>query len=141
MEFAFMFIPSEGVYYDLLVNKVWNMKVNTWDLVEYAFKEKKVIIVSPTSFYAYLQTVLQWLKAMQIEEAAKDIQKHVAKLWKHLHAYEEYLEKLWRTLGTTVWHYNETYKKFHLIDKDVIKITDGEVWGDIEVLQIDKPEL
>jgi len=141
MEFAFMFIPSEGVYYDLLVNKVWNMKVNTWDLVEYAFKEKKVIIVSPTSFYAYLQTVLQWLKAMQIEEAAKDIQKHVAKLWKHLHAYEEYLEKLWRTLGTTVWHYNETYKKFHLIDKDVIKITDGEVWGDVEVLQIDKPEL
>ncbi len=141
MEFAFMFIPSEGIYYDLLINKVWNMKINTADLIEYAFKEKKVIIVSPTSFYAYLQTVLQWLKALQIEEAAKDIQKHVAKLWKHLNAYEEYLEKLWKTLGTTVSHYNETYKKFHLIDKDVLKITDGEVGWKVEVLQIDKPEL
>ena len=59
MEFAFMFIPSEGIYYDLLVNKVGTLKVNTVDLIEYAFKEKKVIIVSPTSFYAYLQTVLQ----------------------------------------------------------------------------------
>jgi DNA recombination protein RmuC len=59
MEFAFMFIPSEGIYYDLLVNKVGTLKVNTIDLIEYAFKEKRVIIVSPTSFYAYLQTVLQ----------------------------------------------------------------------------------
>ena len=89
MEFAFMFIPSEWIYYDLLVNKVGAIKVNTTDLVEYAFKEKKVIIVSPTSFYAYLQTVMQWLRALKIEEAAKDIQKQVEKLWRHLNSYEE----------------------------------------------------
>jgi DNA recombination protein RmuC len=59
MEFAFMFIPSEGIYYDILINKVGAMKINTADLIEYAFKDKHVIIVSPTSFYAYLQTVMQ----------------------------------------------------------------------------------
>jgi len=62
MDFAFMFIPSEGIYYDLLINQIGGIKSNTYDLIEYAFKEKHVIIVSPTSFYAYLQTVLQGLK-------------------------------------------------------------------------------
>ena len=139
MEFAFMFLPSEWMYYDLLVNKVWTL--SSWDLIEYAFKEKKVIIVSPTSFYAYLQTVMQWLRALQIEEAAKDIQKQVWKLGKHLEAYEIYLEKMWKSLGTTVSHYNEVNKKFALIDKDVLKITEGEAWGEFQNLALDKPEI
>jgi DNA recombination protein RmuC len=140
MEFAFMFIPSEWIYYDLLVNKVWTLKVNTSSLIEYAFREKKVIIVSPTSFYAYLQTVLQWLRALQIEESAKDIQKQVEKLGKHLSAYEEYLEKLWNTLWTTVNHYNTAYKKFNLIEKDVVKIT-GKIWYEEQnIIQLNKPE-
>ena len=84
MDFAFMFIPHEAIYYDLLVSQVGAIKVNTRDLVEYAFKEKHVIIVSPTSFLAYLQTVLQGLKALQIEESAKDIKKNVESLQKHL---------------------------------------------------------
>jgi len=138
MEFAFMFLPSEGIYYDLLVSKVWN--VHAADLIEYAFKEKKVIIVSPTSFYAYLQTVMQGLRALQIEEAAKDIQKQVERLGKHLQAYEVYLEKMGKTLGTTVSHYNEASKKFKLIDKDVLKITDWESWGEYENLALEKPE-
>jgi DNA recombination protein RmuC len=140
MEFAFMFIPAEWIYYDLLVNKVWTLKVNTVDLIEYAFKEKKVIIVSPTSFYAYLQTVLQWLRALQIEESAKDIQKQVEKLGKHLSAYEEYLSKLWTTLWTTVSHYNTAYKKFNLIEKDVIKITGETNNEEQNIIQLDKPE-
>lgn len=140
MDFAFMFIPSEWIYYDLLVNKVWTLKVNTVDLIEYAFKEKKVIIVSPTSFYAYLQTVLQWLRALQIEDSAKDIQKHVEKLWKHLWAYEEYLMKLWNSLSTSVNHYNSAYKKFNLIEKDIIKITWKSDNEEQNIIQLDKPE-
>src|SRR3989339_1584524 len=58
LEFAFMFIPSEAIYYDLLVNEVGAVKVNTRNLIDYAFNEKKVVIVSPTTFAAYLQTVL-----------------------------------------------------------------------------------
>jgi DNA recombination protein RmuC len=82
---------------------------------------------------------MQWLRALQIEEAAKDIQKQVEKLWKHLNSYEEYIHKLWGTLGTTVSHYNNAYKEFGKIDKDVIKITNAAQWGKVEVLQLEKP--
>lgn len=127
MEFAFMFIPSEGVYYDLLVNQVGAMKTNTRDIIEYAFS-KKVIIVSPTSFLAYLQTVLQGLKSLQIEEQAKEIQKRVVELGRHLKGYEDYMGKLGNTLQTTVNHYNNANKELGKIDKDVLRIT-GEAAG------------
>ena len=132
-----MFIPSEGVYYDLLVNQVGGIKSNTVDLIEYAFKEKHVIIVSPTSFYAYLQTVLQGLKALQIEESAKQIKKQVESLQKHLLSYNTYLQKLGNNLSTTVNAYNQTYKEFNKIDKDIVKLTESE--KTIEPLQIEKP--
>lgn len=138
MEFAFMFIPSEWIYYDLLVNKIWTLKTNSQDLIEYAFKEKKVIIVSPTSFYAYLQTVLQWLRALQIEEKAFEIRKQVEKLKKHLDNYEEYLKKVWNSLWTTVGHYNNAYKNFNLIEKDITKITWEE--QDQETILLSRPE-
>ncbi|MEA2113312.1 MAG: DNA recombination protein RmuC [Patescibacteria group bacterium] len=137
MDFAFMFIPSEGIYYDLLVNKVGALKVNTRDLVEYAFRDKHVIIVSPTSFHAYLQTVLQGLRALQIEESAKGIRKGVEALAKHLKSYEDYLRKLGNNLGTTVNMYNSAYKEFGKIDKDVMKITDGK--SKMKVKKIDRP--
>ena len=89
MDFAFMFIPHEAIYYDLLIAQVGAVKVNTQDLIEYAFKNKHVIIVSPTSFLAYLQTVLQGLKALQIEESAKEIRLRVEDLGKHLKAHED----------------------------------------------------
>ncbi len=137
MDFAFMFIPSEAIYYDLLVNKVGTAQINTRDLIEYAFQDKKVIIVSPTSFLAYLQTVLQGLRAFQIEENAKEIRANVEKLGKHILTYEEYLKKLGNSLGTTVNHFNTAYKELGKIDKDVAKITDKEKI--IEPLVLEKP--
>lgn len=139
MDFAFMFIPSEAIYYDLLINKVGAVQINTRDLIEYAFKEKHVIIVSPTSFLAYLQTVLQGLRAMQIEESAKEIKINVEKLGKHIIAYDEYIKKVGNSLGTTVNHFNTAYKEFKKIDKDVIKIAGGE--SKIEAALIDRPHL
>jgi len=139
MDFAFMFIPSEGIYYDLLVNQIGGTKVNTRDLIEYAFKERKVIIVSPTSFFAYLQTVMQGLRAMQIEESAIEIKKHVEKLSKHLLSYEEFMKKMGNNLGTTVNMYNKAYKEFQKIDKDVVKITDGE--NSVDPIEVEKPTL
>lgn len=123
MEFAFMFIPSEAIYYDLLVNKIGAVKANTRDLIEYATSDKKVIIVSPTSFLAYLQTVLQGLKAMQIEESAKEIKKRVEELGRHLISYDTYMQKLGTHLGTTVNMYTKAYKEFKKVDKDVLKIS------------------
>ncbi len=139
MDFAFMFIPAEGVYYDLLVNQVGAIKIAARDLIEYAFKDRHVIIVSPTSFHAYLQTVLQGLRALQIEESAKDIRKRVEMLVKHLRSYDEYMQKLGNNLGTTVGMYNKAYKEYGKIDKDVMRITDGK--SEIEIKEIEKPSI
>jgi len=139
MDFAFMFIPSEAIYYDLLINKVGAVQVNTRDLIEYAFRDKHVIIVSPTSFLAYLQTVLQGLRALQIEESAKAIRKNVEKLNRHILSYENYLKKMGVSLNTTVSHYQNAYKEFTKIDKDVVKITDGE--RSVEPMEIDRPRI
>jgi len=137
LDFAFMFIPAEAVYYDLLVNKIGAIKSNTRDLIDYAVREKHVHIVSPTSFYAYLQTILQGLRAMQIEESAKEIRKRVEMLGRHLINYEEYLQKLGNHLGTAVSSYNKASKEFGKVDKDVIKITEGK--SKIEIKQLEKP--
>lgn len=137
MEFAFMFIPAEAVYYDLLVNKIGAIKSNTRDLIEYAMAEKHVVIVSPTSFLAYLQTVLQGLKAMQIEESAKEIRKRVEDLRRHLDAYETYMKKLGSNLGTTVNAYNTAYKELGKVDKDILRITSKD--AGIEPLELQRP--
>lgn len=137
LDFAFMFIPAEAVYYDLLVNKIGAVKSNTRDLIDYAVREKHVHIVSPTSFYAYLQTILQGLRAMQIEESAKEIRKRVEMLGRHLASYGEYFQKVGDNLGATVNAYNNAYKELGKIDKDVIKITEGQ--SKIEIKQLEKP--
>ncbi len=134
-----MFIPAEGIYYDLLINEVGAVKVNTRSLIDYAFNEKKVIIVSPTTFAAYLQTVLQGLRALQIEESAKEIRKNVEKLQKHLAAYNQYHQKIGNQLGTVVNTYNISNKEFKKIDKDVLKVS-GQ-GGDLELEDLDKPKL
>jgi len=138
MDFAFMFIPSEAIYYDLLVNKVGAIQIETKDLIEYAFRDKHVIIVSPTSFLAYLQTVLQGLKALQIEENAKTIKVNVEKLARHLASYEEFLRKLGNGLGTVVNHYNHAYQEFKKVDRDIVKITGAE--AQVAPLEIDRPQ-
>ena len=136
MDFAFMFIPSESLYYDLLISNV-GVGGSSRDLIEYAFRDRRVIIVSPTSFMAYLQTVLQGLRSLQIEEQAKDIQVRVGKLGSHIGKFDEFMQKLGASLGTTVNHYNNAHKELGKIDKDVIKIADTD--AAVEPLLIDKP--
>lgn len=126
MDFAFMFIPSEAIYNDLLINKIGSADTSARDLIEYAFQDKKVIIVSPTTFMAYLQTVLQGLRSLQIEEQAKEIQKRVGMLNRHIKNYDLFMHKLGNSLGTTVNHYNNAHKELKKIDKDVVKISSTE---------------
>ena len=125
MDFAFMFIPSEAVYYDLLINKVGAVTDDTNSLIYYA-GNKKVIVISPTSFLAYLQTVLQGLRNQKISEQAHEVIKQVERLGKHLWTYSEYMEKLGTHLGTTVSTYKKAHKEFAKVDKDVVKITGQE---------------
>lgn len=136
MDFAFMFIPSESLYYDLLINNVGTAG-SSRDLIEYAFRDKHVIIVSPTSFMAYLQTVLQGLRSLQIEEQAKDIQIRVGKLGQHIGKFEVYMQKLGNALGTTVGHYNAAHKELGKVDKDIVKIAGND--PSVEPQLLDRP--
>ncbi|MFZ1484278.1 MAG: DNA recombination protein RmuC [Candidatus Saccharimonadales bacterium] len=137
LDYAFMFIPSEAIYYDLLINNVGATGTNSRDLIEYAFIDKKVIIVSPTTLLAYLQTVMQGLKSLQIEDQAKDIQKRVGELGKHIAAHDTYMQKLGNSLGTTINHFNSAHKSLGRMDKDVVKIADTT--PSVEPLLLDKP--
>ncbi|MBI4094010.1 DNA recombination protein RmuC [Candidatus Kaiserbacteria bacterium] len=139
LPFVFMYIPAEAIYYDLLINEVGAVKVNTRNLIDYAYNEKKVIIVSPTTFAAYLQSVLYGFKAFKIEETAKDIAKNVENLSRHLKAYEDYYKRIGSSLSTTVNHYNTGYRELSKIDKDVLRIT-GEAAG-FENMALDKPQM
>src|SRR3989338_562031 len=133
-DFAFMFIPHEAIYYDLLTGKVGS---GDESLIQPAAGKYKVIITSPTSFLAYLQTVLQGLKALQIEESAKEIIKKVEDLGRHLKSYDEYHNKLGNALGTVVNHYNSSNKELKKIDKDVLKIAGTS--PELAPLLVEKP--
>jgi DNA recombination protein RmuC len=137
MDFAFMFIPSEGIYYDLLTNQVG--AGDDENLIQRAASKYKVIIVSPTSFLAYLQTVLQGLRALEIEKRAEEIQKRVGELQKHIETHDTYYKKLGNALATTVSHYNTGYKELGKIDKDVYRITGGK--AGVEPDALEKPSL
>src|SRR3989344_903457 len=138
-DFAFMFIPHEAIYYDLLTNKVGSSEENAENLIQRAAGKYKVIITSPTSFLAYLQTVLQGLKALQIEESAKEIIKKVEDLGKHLKSYDEYHNKLGNAIGTVVNHYNTSGKELKKIDKDVLRIAGAS--PELTLLDVEKPRL
>jgi DNA recombination protein RmuC len=138
LPFAFMFIPAEAIYYDLLVNEIGAVKSNTRSLIDYAYKDKNVIIVSPTTFAAYLQSVLYGFRAFKIEESAKQIGKRVEDLSRHMKSYEEYYKKIGNALDVTVNHYNKGYKELGKIDKDVLKITGKS--NEIEPLKIENPD-
>jgi DNA recombination protein RmuC len=122
LDFAFMFIPSEALYYDLLMDKIGTAASR--DLIQYA-AEKRVYPVSPTTFHAYLQMALQGIRQIEINKSAEQIRKNVGELQRHLERYEEYLEKIGAHLTTTTNAYSIAYKEFGKIDKDIVKIGAG----------------
>lgn len=145
LQFAFMFIPAEAIYYDLLVNQIGSVKVNTRSLIDYAYQDKNVVIVSPTTFSAYLQSVLYGFRAFRIEGSAKIIGKRVEELGRHIKSYDEYMRKLGNSLGVTVSHYNTAHKELKKIDKDVLRITKASpdaqtLETSVEPLQLDRPQ-
>ena len=138
MDFAFMFIPAEGVYYNLLNAEVGS-SINSINLIEYAF-QKHVMIVSPTSFFAYLQTVLLGLRELQLEKSTQEIIKRVKMLGNHLNQYADLHARLGKNLGTVVSQYNLSSNELTKIDGDVYKITSGEAGGELSLEQVEKPK-
>ena len=133
LDFAFMFIPSESLYYDLLTEKVGAGD----SLLEFAFTKYRVIIVSPTILLAYLQTVTLGLRSLKIEEHVREVEKRVGMLKQHLDAYSSAFHGVGKALGTAVNHYNKAEQQYGMIDRDVLKIT-GE-GGSYEREVLEKP--
>ncbi|MEX2052234.1 MAG: DNA recombination protein RmuC, partial [Candidatus Paceibacterota bacterium] len=138
LPFAFMYIPAEAIYYDLLVNEVGSIKVNTRNLIDYAYNEKKVIIISPTTFMAYLQSVLYGFKAFKLENDIQDVIKNVQMLSKHIKSYEDYYKRIGKALGTTVSHYDEGSRQLKMIDKDIFRIAGTS--PELTLLEVEKPK-
>ena len=136
---ALMFIPSEAIYYDLLANKVGLAGVSGRNLMQYAAVDKKVTIVGPSTLSAMLQIIVQGLRSIEIQKDTDKIRKNIEQLSKHLLAHNGYMQKLGNSLGTTVGHFNVTYKELGKIDKDVVKIADTSVV--VEPMVLDKPSL
>ena len=137
MSFAFMFIPAEGVYYNSLNAEVGST-INSVNLIEYAFG-KHVLIVSPTSFFAYLQTVLLGLRELQLEKSTHEILQRVDALGRHIHQYVDLHDRLGKNLSTTVNQFNASSRELLKVDKDVYKLTSGEVGGSMELEDVVKP--
>ncbi len=138
VDYAYMFIPADGLYQDLLNNKVGSLKINQRDLVSYAY-QKKVMIVSPMSLFPMLQVTNKALNNMKVEESINEIQINIEKLGNHLNAYLTYHEKLGNSIGTVVNQYNVTNKEFKKIDRDITKLTSNRTNIGIEIENIDKP--
>jgi len=135
---ALMFIPSEAIYYDLLANKVGVGNVSGRNLMQYA-SEKKVTIVGPSTLSAMLQTIVQGLRSLEIHKDTEKIRQNIETLGKHLIAHNAYMQKLGNSLGTTVGHFNTTYKELGKIDKDIVKITSST--PNVEPLTLERPAL
>jgi DNA recombination protein RmuC len=119
MDFAFMFIPHEGIYYDLLSNRVGAGEDN---LIQRAAGKYKVIIVSPTSFLAYLQTVLAGSQgaSRSRRRPRTSLRMSRSSLATSPSTRITTISSA-QTLETTVNHYNAGYKELAKVDKDITK--------------------
>jgi len=107
-DFALMYIPAENVYYELIIK---DEAIDTGKgLLNYSFT-KRVIPVSPNSFYAYLQTILLGLKGMHIEERAQEILTNLARLSGDFRKFQEEFELVGKHLTNTKSRYDEADKK------------------------------
>jgi len=135
---ALMFIPSEAIYYDLLANKVGAAGVNGRDLMQYAAVDKRVTIVGPSTLSAMLQIIAQGLNSLEIQKDTEIIRKNVEQLGKHMRGFDQYMQKLGNSLGSTVGHFNNAHKQLARVDKDVVKIAGGD--EKVEPLTLDRPQ-
>jgi DNA recombination protein RmuC len=105
-DFAFMYLPSEAIYYELACGK-------TGALLEYAHS-KRVLPVSPTTLTAYLQVIVLGLKGLQIEQHAQEVMAYCAQLQKEFGKFKDDFE----LVGT---HLDRAQKKFAESEKHLGK--------------------
>lgn len=104
---ALMFVPSENVYYELLMTS----DAKGLPLDEYC-RSRSVIAVSPNTLYAHLQVILMGLQGMQIEENAKQLHASLAGMQKQMENFADVFEKLGTHLKNAQQSYGEADKRF-----------------------------
>ncbi len=108
--FAFMYVPAQGVIDALIVE----------DLMQYAF-EHRVILVSPLSFFAYLQTVIQGLNALKIEGKTKEILQNLARVQDNLLLWQEEFEKVGKYISQAQQSYEASERRSNKLVQTIEK--------------------
>jgi DNA recombination protein RmuC len=118
---ALMFVPSESVYYELLMTA----DAKSTPLDEYC-RSKNVVAVSPNTLYANLQVILMGLQGMQIEENAKHLRANLAGLQSQLEKFADPFEKLGTHLKNASQSYAEADKRFEKAESSVESMLAGD---------------
>jgi len=109
MDFALMYVPSESVYYEL---------VNMLDIMDFA-KQSRVYVVSPTTLYAHLQTILLAFEGKKIESRSRDLFKMLRALQVDFHKVEENMVVLGKHINNTSSQFNNVNTGFSQIGQKI----------------------
>src|SRR6266404_2550381 len=133
---ALMFVPSESVYYELLMTS----DAKSFPLDEYC-RSKNVVAVSPNTLYAHLQVILMGLQGMQIEEHAKRMQKNLAGLQVQLHKFSDPFTKIGTHLRNASQTYADAEKRLEKAELTLGSMLEGDSESQLENGSQENPRL
>ena len=107
-DFAFMYLPVEAIYYELVCGK-------TGALLKYAH-DRRVFPVSPTTFTAYLQVIAFGLKGMEFEQNAQEVMSYLSDLRKDFGRFRSDFELVGTHLGRAQAKYVDAEKRLDRFD-------------------------
>lgn len=128
LDFALMYIPAENVYYEIIIKDD-----DGQGLLDY-LTQKRIMPVSPNSFYAYMRTILFGLQGLQIEKRAKEIMGELEKLAREQGKFEQEFEVLGKHIGSA-------QKKFDDAERRLSKVSDHLEHARLGIERSDTPAL
>lgn len=123
VDIAFMFVPSDGVYNEII--ELSHRKDIPINIISYAYS-KKVVVVSPTSFFAYLQTVLLALNTIQVEGHITEMIQYLNESTKYIREFEESMDRVGKNISTLVNSYNKVSDSAKRLSKRIAKVSNNE---------------
>jgi len=115
-DFALMYIPAENVYYETILRGHKESEIYSYSL------QKRVIPVSPNSFYAYLQVIILGLQGLHLEKTARDILGHLRRLQGDLNSFEDDFDTLGGHIRHAVGKYDDATRKLTKLDDKLHRI-------------------